>query len=224
MIAVISRIPKAASLTQMLWKYFNFQLYFSLRPEDGKPSRIRTLGLDETGSADVKVCISVPRGERHEEAFVHELLHAYLVWERYPKFCLGKCWADEKRLAAGAINYAEHFRMKQVYEDLGYDPRLFLSQRPPNRPLDDEDDEAALSYLDGVESYLLTADGYLDKMSAWFGGRRIAVKACFVADDIVSKSRNGNAVWRCVDVPWQNSLLAVRPLTGGLGAGQCRPL
>lgn len=136
------------------------RLYFSLVPDDGKPSTISIIGLDEEGRGDVSISICVRRTERQAEALVHELLHLQIEREGFPKYWIqGDDYMFER--AGWIINYAEHFPMKPLFLRLGYSERKFLgkSEEPP-----DEEKQDDFDYLKARESRLLTSVGFREEV------------------------------------------------------------
>lgn len=175
MLELLSSNRVAADLAFELWTYFEFRIYFSLRRDDGKPSRIRRYGVKATSFRDFGVCISVPRTERQEEALVHELLHVNLFREGYPMIWIDEC--DERiwELAGGIINNAEHVPMLPMFLKLGYVESRFLG---PGR-LTTENEEKVFNDIESMNTRLLAPDSYLEALSAYLRRHEIPFRPLF---------------------------------------------
>ncbi len=168
MTAILSGNSKASMLAQSLWEFYNYQLYCTVRPDDGEPNRHRIDGITGAKTIDtIRIFISIRDNERQEEGLVHELLHANLIPLGYPRF-----WIDEDRssekwtLASGIINLADHIAMFPPYLSLGYSSDRFLG---PSRPLNeretriDGDLQALGERLKNPEDYSSCISEYLER-------------------------------------------------------------
>lgn len=176
---------KGQILAHSLWKFFNFQLYCTIRDNDGEPSTHRIELPDEVGGTageQLRIMISLCRSERQEEALVHELLHANLIPLGYPKFRIWEAPDSEKwPLAEGITNLADHLVMLPIYLSFGYAEERFLG---PCRPLSDREKHVAVD-LERVASELSTPAGYLAEVSAYLRSRGINFEVVHLAGTIV---------------------------------------
>ena len=108
-------------LAHSLWEFYNYQLYCTVRADDGKPNRHRIDGITGPKTIDtISICISIRDNERQEEGLVHELLHANLIPLGYPRFWVEEPASEKWRLAEGTINLADHIVKQPIYLSLGY--------------------------------------------------------------------------------------------------------
>ncbi len=187
MTGILSSNQKTSIFAHSLWEFFNYQLYCTIRDDDGEPNRYR-IELPEIVDSkllgDVRVCISLRRNARQEEGLMHELLHANLIPLGYPKF---RIWEDPQSekwpLAEGITNNADHLVMLPIYLSLGYSEDRFLG---PTRPLSERERRVAED-LKGMAMDLCTPDGYLTHLSAYLQHHNISFEAIHVANAIVQK-------------------------------------
>jgi len=175
-------------LAQSLWEFYNYQLYCTIRADDGAPNRHRIDGL--TGSATIgriRVFISIRRNERQEEGLLHELLHANLIPLGYPRFWVNERSPDKSQLAGGIVNVADHIVIEPIYLSLGYSRERFLS---PSRALSDREERVATD-LKEIAANLLTPTGYLTHVSAYLRSYDIKFEPLYVADTVVAQRADG---------------------------------
>src|SRR5216684_3416256 len=132
MTTILSDNRKARILAHSLWEFYNYQLYCTVRADEGEPNSYRIDGITGPKTiGKIRIFISIRNNERQVEGLVHELLHANLIPLGYPRF-----WVKENqskwRLAKGIINLADHIVMQPIYLSLGYSAEKFLG---PSRPL-----------------------------------------------------------------------------------------
>lgn len=186
MTAILSDNHEAVNLAESLWEFFDFQLYCTTRPDDGEPSRIRIDGLNSKEIGDIKVCISLRDTERQKEALVHELLHADLIRDGYPKFGIDEPDDDDKHgFAEDICNYADHLVMKPIYLNFGYEKDRFVR---PIGPLT-ESQKRVFRDLRGMKHDLFTSHGYRARIAAYLQSKSIKFTAMSVADAIAERKR-----------------------------------
>jgi hypothetical protein len=190
MTAILSGNRKATILAHSLWEFFNYQLYCTIRDDDGEPSRHR-LDLVEIGESkavgDVRVLISLRRTERKEEALVHELLHANLIPLGYPNFRIRETESEKWILAKGITNNADHVAMLPTYLLFGYSKDRFLG---PSKSLNDRE-KRVITDLERMAADLWTPDGYLACVSTYLARHNINFEAIHLADTIIKKRTEG---------------------------------
>jgi hypothetical protein len=182
MTEILSGNWKAGILAHSLWHFFNYQLYCTIREDDGKPNRYWIDGFDNPEKIDeIRVGISLRRNERREEGLVHELLHVNLIPLGYPRFWIDEADGSDRRvLAGGIINKADHVLIEPIYLSLGYSAGRFLG---PSRPPTDLEKEVAADIE--MMTDLATPARYLSKISAYLKSRDIRFRPLNLPDTIV---------------------------------------
>jgi hypothetical protein len=187
MAEILSGNWKAKILAQSLWEFFRYQIYCTIRDDDGKPNRYRIDGIHSPEKIDdIRIAISLRRNERLEEALVHELLHLNLIPMGYPRF-----WIDEERgsdkcvLAGGMINLADHEVMQPTYLSLGYSEDRFLGK---SRTLTKREGTLKADFS-RMPDELRSPLGYLTRMSACLESQAIKFRPLHIANAIAK--RNG---------------------------------
>ena len=171
-------------LAQSLWKFYNYQLYCTVHPDDGMPNKHRIDGIRGPDTIDtIRVCISIRDNDRREEGLVHELLHANLIPLGYPRFWIEKCASEKWRLAEGITNLADHVVMQPIYISLDYSNERFLG---PNRSLNEEERRVDAD-LREIGERLRTPQGYLDCVSQYLKQNGICFTPLHLADAITAQ-------------------------------------
>jgi hypothetical protein len=164
MTTILSDNRKARILAHSLWEFYNYQLYCTVRADDGKPNRHRIDGITGPKTiGKIRICISIRNNERQGEGLVHELLHANLIPLGYPRFWVEESVSKKRRLAEGIVNLADHIVMQPIYLSLGYSAERFLGF---SRPLGELERRVA-GDLQQIAANLATPDGYLTHLSAY---------------------------------------------------------
>lgn len=173
MTAILSGSWKARILAHSLWEFYNYQLYCTVRADDGRPNRHRIDGISGPKAiGKIRICISIRSSERQEEGLAHELLHANLIPLGYLHFWVEERASKKWQLAEGIINLAEHIVMQPIYLSFGYSAEKFLG---PSRPLGKLERRVA-GDLQQIAATLATPDGYLTHLSAYLRSHNINCK------------------------------------------------
>ena len=184
MTEILSANWKASMLAESLWEFYNYQLYCTIRPNDGAPNRHRIDGV--TGPATIgriQVFISIRMNERQEEGLVHELLHANLIPLGYPRFWVNERSPEKSQLAGGIINRADHIVIEPIYLSLGYSRERFLA---PSRPLSDREKRVSAD-LQEIAANLVTPTGYLTHVTAYLRSYDIKFETLYLAGTVVTQ-------------------------------------
>jgi len=181
---------RASLLAHSLWEFHNYQLYCTVRADDGRANRHRIDGITGPQTFDkIRIYVSIRKNERQEEGLVHELLHANLIPLGYPRFWIHDHGESEKfTLAGGIINLADHIPMLRAYLSLGYFAGRFLG---PSRPLNKREARVDRD-LQQIADKLTTPDGYLTQISAYLSSYNIRYEPIYLAE-IVVKQRSESA-------------------------------
>ena len=172
MAAILSRNWKASILAHSLWEFYNYQLYCTVRGDDGEPNTHRIDGITSPENIDtIRVCISIRDNGRQEPGLVHELLHANLIPLGYPRFWIKACELERSRLAKGITNLADHIVMLPIYCSFGYSADVFLA---PCKPLNEQERRVDAKLKETGEE-LRTPQGYFDRISHGQRGARAVV-------------------------------------------------
>ena len=186
MTTILSGNWRASMLAHSLWKFYNYQLYCTVRADDGKPNRHRIDGITGPKTIDtIRICISIRDNERQEEGLVHELLHANLIPLGYPRFWVEEPASEKWRLAEGTINLADHIVMQPIYLSLGYLAQRFLG---PSRPLSELEKRVA-GDLHEIAANLTTPNGYMTHMSAYLRSHNIKCEPLYLAEAVLRQRR-----------------------------------
>jgi hypothetical protein len=184
MTAILSKNWKARLLAHSLWEFYNYQLYYTVRADDGKPNRHRIDGISDPDTIDtIRVCVSIRDNDRKEEGLVHELLHANLIPLGYPRFWFEKCTPERWRLAKGITNLADHVAMFPIYSYLGYSTERFLGPRRSLNALERRVD----ADLRQMGERLKTPQGYLDSVSQYLEGNEICFTPLHLTNTIIAQ-------------------------------------
>jgi hypothetical protein len=186
MTAILSGNWKASILAHSLWEFFNYQLYCTVRKDDGEPNSYRIDGIENARTVGkIRIAISLRPNHRQEEGLVHELLHLNQIPFGYPTFWINEVQGSDKwALAGGIINNADHVVIEPIYLSFGYSAGRFLG---PTRPLTDRE-KGIVADLRAKAANLATPSGYLSEVSACLRHYNINFKAMHFADVIVNQA------------------------------------
>jgi hypothetical protein len=184
MTAILSKNWKARMLAHSLWEFYNYQLYCTVRTDDGQPNGHRINGITGPKTVDtIRVCVSIRDNDRKEEGLVHELLHANLIPLGYPRFWFEECTPENWRLAKGITNLADHVAMFPIYSCLGYSTKRFLG---PSRSLN-ELERRVDADLREMGERLRTPQGYLDSISQYLERNKFRFTPLYLTNAIIAQ-------------------------------------
>ncbi len=181
---ILSRNRRATTLARSLWEFYNHQLYCTLRDDDGEPNRYRIDGISGSETFDtIRICISIRNNDRKEEGLVHELLHANMIPLGYPRFWIDECEPDQRRLAKGVTNLADHIVMQPIYCSFGYSAERFLG---PSRLLSDRERRVDAD-LKNMGEQLKSPQGYSHCVSQYLERNKISFAPLYLANAILDQ-------------------------------------
>jgi hypothetical protein len=189
MSAILSANWKARMLAESLWEFYNYQLYCTVRADDGTPNRHRIDGVSGPRAiGTIRVFVSIRSNERQQEGLVHELLHANMIPLGYPRFRVKEDACEKWQLAEGITNLADHIVIKPIYLSLDYSAEQFLGA---TRPLSEREKRVAED-LHRMAGNLTTPDGYLTHVSAYLDSCKIKFEPLYLAEIIVRQRCEGD--------------------------------
>jgi hypothetical protein len=182
--SILSANWRASLLARSVWEFYNYQLYCTLRDDDGRPNRYRIDGITGPKTFDtIRIFLSIRNNDRKEAGLVHELLHANMIPLGYPRFWIDECERDQWRLAKGITNLADHVVMLPIYCSLGYSTERFLG---PSK-LSNQRERRVDTDIKNMAERLRSPQGYLDCVSQYLERNKIPFAPLYLANAIVDQ-------------------------------------